>query len=196
MARVTVITPTWGLHRYRALLDRCIPSVRAQTFRDWTHLVVSDGPDPALRERLAGEGVTYLELPEHVEPHSWGASARNRGLQAARSPIVAYLDSDNAWRPDHLERLVNALERSSADFAYSRMCVLQTGQEIGADPPALGQIDTSLIAHRRSSTKKYGGWLVEPTYWIDWLFVQRWMNEGATWSFVPAVTVDYYLRGS
>lgn len=126
-----MITPTWGPQRHRVLLDRCIPSVKAQSFSDWEHVVVSDGPDPALR----GLCEQYLELEEHVEPHSWGASARNRGLRETKATYVAYLDSDNAYRPDHLSRLVDALDRSKADFAYSRMLVVQTGQEIGADLP-------------------------------------------------------------
>lgn len=185
-----MITPTWSPQRHQVLLDRCIPSIRDQTFSDWEHLVVSDGPDPALRIL----GAKYFELEEHVEPHSWGASARNRGLQETKARYVAYLDSDNAYRPDHLARLVDALDRSKADFAYSRMRVAQTGQEIGADPPVLGQIDTSLIMHRRSSLKKFGWWPVAPIYAIDWEFVSSWMTQGACWVFVPAVTVDYYLR--
>ena len=45
---VSVITPTW--QRHALLLDRCIPSVAAQDYPNVDHVVVSDGPDPALAE--------------------------------------------------------------------------------------------------------------------------------------------------
>lgn len=192
MAKVTVITPTWGSQRYQVLVSRCIASVRAQTLTDWEHIVVSDGPDPNLREFLEPVDVTYLELAEHVEPHSWGASARNLGLKHARSPYVAYLDSDNAFHPDHLQLLVEAIESAGTDFAYSRMRIAG-GQEIGAEPPVLGQIDTSLILHRRRGLRVFGGWPVEPYYAIDWKFIEGWLEKGARWTFVPKVTVDYYI---
>ena len=191
MPKVAVITPTWGSQRYQALVSRCIASVKAQTFTDWEHIVVSDGPDPYLREFLQPLGITYLEVAEHVEPHSWGASARNFGLSHTSATYVAYLDSDNAFRPDHLRLLVNALAKSRADFAYSRMQIVG-GQEIGAEPPVLGQIDSSLIFHRRAAVNRFGAWPVEPYYAIDWKFIEGWLSQGARWAFVPRVTVDYH----
>jgi len=188
---VSVITPTWGADRHRVLLDRCIPSVRMQAFTDWEHLVVSDGPDPQLRVLGNLPRLRYLELPEHVEPHSWGASARNLGLEHTEATYVAYLDSDNAFRPEHLEVLVDALETSSADFAFSRLQVVGA-QEIGSAPPAYGQIDTSLILHRRTAAERFGPWPVEHVHEVDWKFIARWIDQGATWTFVPKVTVDYY----
>jgi glycosyltransferase involved in cell wall biosynthesis len=188
---VAVVTPTWGPQRHVVLIERCIASVRAQTFTDWEHVIVSDGPDPALRSLGDIPGVRYFELPNHVEPHSWGANCRNHGARHTKAEYIAYLDSDNAFHPDHLELLVAALDAAGADFAYSRMRIVG-GQEIGADPPELGQIDTSLILHRRRGLKAFGIWPVEPYYAIDWKFIEGWIDKGARWAFVPTVTVDYH----
>jgi hypothetical protein len=91
--------------------------------------------------------------------------------------------------------LVAALEETGADFAYPKMAVHGRGEYvIGTDPPAFGQIDTSMIVHRRE--------LLDVATWrwypgiatIDWDLVSRWMADGATWVHVPAVTCDYYFQ--
>jgi glycosyltransferase involved in cell wall biosynthesis len=197
---VSVITPVWG--RHDLLLDRCVPSVQAQDHPAIEHVIVSDGPDPALRDKLAGQpGVRFAELPEHDPDAQWGHYARLHGIDLAKGEYITYLDSDNSWRagvpgqPGHVRILASALEESGAGFAYPLMAVHGRGDYvIGSNPPACGQIDTSMIMHRRSlldvaTWRWYPG---IPT--IDWDLVSRWMARGATWVRVPAVTCDYYFR--
>ena len=72
--KVSVITPTW--QRAELLTTRCIPSVAAQTVLV-EHVVVSDGPDPALKELLTDCDVVYAEVAEHAnDPCNYGARAR------------------------------------------------------------------------------------------------------------------------
>jgi len=186
---ISVITPTW--QRFALLTRRCIPSVRAQDYGGPVdHIIVSDGPDELL-SRLGG--VRFL--PEHVAALNRGIHARRYGVDLARGDLVAYIDDDNAWRPNHLELLVEALERSGADFAYSRALCTEPGGfrwTIGSDPPVHTQIDTSLIVHRRELLG-VANW--QPTSGpADWDLIERWMRAGATWVHVPVVTLDYYAR--
>lgn len=195
---ISVITPTW--RRADLLIDRCIPSVRAQTWRNVRHVVVSDGPDPQLAARLAAEcpDVVFAQLGEHLDgPVDYGSRARNRGLELADGD-VAYLDDDNAYQPKHLQALAEALERTGADFVYSRMHVhWQQDYQIGACPPAYGQIDTSLLMHRPGLPQRYGMWPVPgqidgDKHAPDWAVVASWLAGGASWTFVDEVTVDYW----
>ena len=81
MTTVSVVTPTW--QRRELLLERCIPSVRAQTHQPVEHLVISDGPDSELAALLAEHApeVTFLQLPEHLDGTvDYGSRARNHGL--------------------------------------------------------------------------------------------------------------------
>lgn len=188
---ISVITPTW--QRHELLLTRCIPSVAAQSV-PVEHVVVSDGPDPVLRELLAGVDVVYAEVAEHADdPCNYGARARNRGLEVATGDLIAYLDDDNAFRPEHVERLAAALEADSdRDFAYTQMFRHGLGDTIGGEPPIHGNLDSSVLMHRRDGPARFGLWPVPSPYEVDWVFVRTWLEAGAKWVFVPGVSVDYY----
>jgi glycosyltransferase involved in cell wall biosynthesis len=195
---VSVVTPTW--RRHDLLIGRCIASVGAQTHASVQHVVVSDGPDPELAARMAGLGdlVTFEELPEHDPAARWGHRARLRGLELAKGEYIAYLDDDNAFRPEHVARLAAALESDpGAGFAYSLIQMNGHGPAyiVGADPPFCGGIDTSAIMHRRAlletATWRDEGW--QET--VDWDLVARWMSAGVTWVFDGEITADYYFTG-
>ena len=192
-----MITPTWG--RHELLLDRCMPSVAAQTWPRIEHVIVSDGPDPGLRHLLRdalGPLVVFAELPEHDPRARWGHWARLRAAELATGEYICYLDDDNAFRPQHVERLAAALQaRPEAGFAYSQIQMNRDGQFyfVGADPPAYGQIDTSAIMHRRGLLET-ATWRDEGQVTIDWDLVERWLQAGVKWAHVPEVTADYYFR--
>jgi glycosyltransferase involved in cell wall biosynthesis len=188
---VSVVTPTW--QRHDALLGRCIPSVAAQEYGNVEHVVVSDGPDPVLAEALDGDGrVRYAEVPEHDPAARWGHWARLLGVDMATGDYIAYLDDDNSYRPEHLALVVAALEADpGAGFGYGSMILhCAGGAVIGGDRPAYGQIDTSMLVHRCS--------LLDVATWthslptIDWDLVERWMQAGVRWAWVPVVTADKY----
>lgn len=191
---ICVITPTW--QRHDLLLQRCMPSVATQTV-PVHHIICSDGPDPELRELLSTYPVTYVEATEHSnDDPNVGARARNDGLEKATEyDYIAYLDDDNSYRPEHIELLSTALqEHPEADFVYSRMFRHGLGDEIGSPPPSYGTIDSSVIMHRRDTHLKFGWWPVPSWYEVDWQLISNWLLGGASWFFVPVVTVDYYYH--
>jgi glycosyltransferase involved in cell wall biosynthesis len=188
---VSVVTPTW--QRHDVLLGRCIPSVAAQEYGNVEHIVISDGPDPVLAEALDGDGrVRYAEVPEHDLGARWGHWARLQGIDMAKGEYIAYLDDDNSFRPAHLRVAVAALEADpAAGFAYALMVLhCAGGMTIGEDPPRHGQIDTSMIVHRRGLLDVATWTQSYPT--IDWDLVYRWMTAGVRWARVPEVTADKY----
>ena len=87
------------------LLERCIPSVQQQGYPNVEHIVVSDGPDPVLRERLrqpwldGWKNLWYHELPAHpMDPHK-GVPCRLAGLELASGDYVTYCDDDDSSPP-------------------------------------------------------------------------------------------------
>lgn len=190
---VTVVTPTWG--RHDLLLGRCVPSVHGQSYRELEHVVVSDGPDAGLAMSLSEwPRVRYHELPDHDPVRHWGGPARRRGIEVARGQLIAYIDDDDAWRPDHVAVLVAALSAEpGAGFAFSRMMMHTTGGQlvrIGDGRLSHGRIATSMIVHRREllDIATWG----EPNPHEDWLLVDAWLSAGVSYASVDAETVDYY----
>jgi glycosyltransferase involved in cell wall biosynthesis len=189
-ARVTVVTPTIATRH--AKLEAAMASVQAQTFRDWVHLVIPDGPDPTLFTNDLRTRVVPLGRP-HRAMGNWN---RMLGGLLADTPLIAYLDDDNLWRPRHLEVLVGALENNpSAGFAYAQM-EYADGRVLGDETPAMYHIDTSMIVHRVEllDIANWGIPVSDP-YIMDGLLVERWIAAGITSIFVPEVTVDYPQKG-
>src|SRR4051812_27035882 len=108
---VSVITIFLDGERF---LAEAVDSLLAQTYADWELLLVddgsSDGSTAIARAYAAGrpERIRYLEHEGHA---NLGMSAsRNLGLQHARGEYVAFLDADDVYRPEKLERQVALLQ--------------------------------------------------------------------------------------
>jgi glycosyltransferase involved in cell wall biosynthesis len=110
-ALVATVVPTFNRP---GLLHAAVVSALAQTITDHVVVVVSDGApvdleleDPRL---FVLTGSRNTKLP---------AISRNLGMRITDSTYVALLDDDNSWYPDHLERSIEALERTGAAASYS-----------------------------------------------------------------------------
>ena len=105
MPTVSVVIPTY---QRRILVEDAVRSVLAQTYRDFELIVVDDGSADGTGEALAALG---SDLRYHWQPNRGVAAARNAGVGLARGSIVAFLDSDDRWFPDHLAVLTKTFAR-------------------------------------------------------------------------------------
>jgi glycosyltransferase involved in cell wall biosynthesis len=108
--RVSVVVPTYGR---LAFLPRALDSILAQTFDDLEVVVVDDGSPDGTAAFVAGHTDPRVRLVRH-ERNRGLAAARNTGVRAARAPFVAFLDDDDLWLPEKLERQVPLLEAGAA----------------------------------------------------------------------------------
>jgi len=105
MAAVSVIIPTYN----RAdKVARAVASVLHQTYTDYDLIVVDDGSRDGTRE-------TFSLFPSRVirlfhDENRGVSAARNTGILASRSPLVAFLDSDDYWLPEKLAAQVDFFE--------------------------------------------------------------------------------------
>jgi glycosyltransferase involved in cell wall biosynthesis len=98
---VSVITPAYNAADFVA---QTIESVRAQTFADWELVIVDDGSTDATTELIED----YRERDGRIrmlhQANAGPSAARNHGMRAARGAFFAFLDSDDTWDPEYLER--------------------------------------------------------------------------------------------
>lgn len=102
MAAVSVIIPTFNRAQKIA---RAVASVLYQTFADYEILVIDDGSEDATSKALA-PFLPHIQCITHSK--NLGVSAaRNTGIRASDSPLIAFLDSDDYWLPDKLATQVS-----------------------------------------------------------------------------------------
>jgi len=155
---VSVVLPTFNRAH---LVGRALESVEAQTFRDIEIVVVDDGSTDDTRGvvELFGRAAT-LPLTYIHQPNRGCAAARNRGLRVARGSFLGFLDSDDAWLPNAVESLVDALVRSDADFAYSPAIEsFADGSERVNHPVAAGHPEAFAEEHFQHTNLRNGAFM-------------------------------------
>jgi glycosyltransferase involved in cell wall biosynthesis len=114
---VSVITPVWNA---AATLAATVASVRAQAFPDWEMLLVDDGSTDG--SRALGRALAAADPRIRVlgwERNRGTAAARNEGIRAARGRFLAFLDADDLWYPEKLERQLAHMRRTGAPLVFS-----------------------------------------------------------------------------
>lgn len=106
--RVSVVIPT---HNRAAAVVRAVQSVLDQTFRPLEVIVVIDGSTDDTAEVLAANFGSFSWVRVIEQPNRGQAAARNAGVDAARGDWIAFLDDDDFWRSERLQRFMAALEQ-------------------------------------------------------------------------------------
>ncbi len=112
MSPVSVIIPTFNRAQE---VRRAISSVLSQTHRHYEIIVVDDGSTDGTGGRLASFG-RQIEYLAHSANEGVSA-ARNTGIEAARYPLLAFLDSDDYWLPEKLSVQVRFHEENPSAVA-------------------------------------------------------------------------------
>jgi glycosyltransferase involved in cell wall biosynthesis len=112
MPLVSVVVPT---HNRPEMLDEALASARMQTVTDCEIIVVSNGENPAMREKSEAIAAIY-NCRYFALPKGNVSAARNFGIEQANGEWIAFLDDDDLWLPTKLERQVAEAQRSGADM--------------------------------------------------------------------------------
>lgn len=113
--KISVIMPVYNVARF---LPECLESLRAQTFRDWSCLIVDDGSTDCSTEICRDCAARDTRFTVKRTDNRGASAARNTGLAWAGGDAVYFCDSDDLLHPDLLATLASALETAAADFSY------------------------------------------------------------------------------
>ena len=116
---VSIITPTYNCARFIA---RTLDSVQKQTYQNWEMIIVDDqskdNTKEIVEEYIKGDPRIKYHL---LEVNSGAAVARTMAMKLAQGSYMAFLDSDDVWTPDKLERQIRWMEENNYAFHALRM---------------------------------------------------------------------------
>ena len=113
---VSIIMPSYNTANYIAA---SIQSVLDQTYQNWELLLVddcsTDDTDAVVAPFLSDARIRYLKN----EQNSGAAISRNRALREAKGRWIAFLDSDDLWEPQKLEKQLTFMQEHDYHFSYT-----------------------------------------------------------------------------
>lgn len=122
MPKVSIITPC---HNSRKFISDTINSVLLQTFSDWEMLITDDCSTDNSVEIIE----TFVEKDNRIkliksDKNLGGAGARNLAIRQAQGKFIAFLDSDDIWEKEKLERQIIFMEKNNYAFSFSQYYIM------------------------------------------------------------------------
>lgn len=151
--KVSIIMPNYNCERF---INETINSVFAQTYTDWELLIVDDCSTDKSVEIIKG----YCEKDERVKlfvnaKNRGAAAARNKALREAKGKWIAFLDSDDLWIPQKLEKQIAFMQANRYKYSYTAY------EQISEDGNSLNKIvfGPKKITKRKTYRYCYAGCL-------------------------------------
>lgn len=115
---VSIIVP---VHNAGAYIEKTIETVKAQTYSQWELILVDDCSTDDSRQKIRSyvrENDGQIRLIEKT-CNEGVARARNTGIDAARGRYIAFLDADDLWNPDKLQKELAFMKEKQAAFVFT-----------------------------------------------------------------------------
>lgn len=127
---VSIITPTYNCGSYIA---ETIKSVLSQTYSNWEMIIVDDCSTDNTAEVVASFEDPRIRY-HRLENNSGAAVARTKAMELAKGSFMAFLDSDDLWTPDKLERQLKFMSDNGVAFSCTAY------DQIDKDSNPLGKV--------------------------------------------------------
>ena len=187
---VTIIIPTYNRVAY---LKLTLESILNQTFQNFEVIVIDDGTsnNDSLLLCQSFDKVKYIKISNSGSP----AKPRNIGIQNAKGKYIAFVDDDDLWLPNKLEKQVSVLEENPDYGLVHNYCQVIDGH--GALTSEItGRPGSPEVKHGDVSMRMMGNWtIMMPTPLVRKETVVRvgFFNEKIPGTFAD---VEYWIRTS
>ena len=130
MELVSIITPAYNSEKF---ISETINSVIAQTYQNWEMIIVDDCSTDGTSEIIASFQKKDSRIKYFCNATNKGvATSRNIALQKANGKWIAFLDSDDVWFPEKLEKQIVFMKKNNYHFSYTNYCEIdKKSKEIG-----------------------------------------------------------------
>ena len=112
---VSIIMPSYNTAKF---ISKTIESVLEQTYKNWELLIVDDCSTDNTDEIVSkydDDRIIYLKNKKN----SGAALTRNKAMRKAQGEWIAFLDSDDLWMPEKLERQIDFMKKNGYTFSYT-----------------------------------------------------------------------------
>src|SRR5436190_7900102 len=125
---VSIITPSYNSGKY---ISRTIDSVMNQTHHNWELIIVddcsTDNTQQIITDTFSDNRIKFYKLPKN----QGSGVARNFAIEKASGNYMAFLDSDDLWKPEKLEKQLAFMKANNLPFTFSFYeCIDETGNSL------------------------------------------------------------------
>ena len=127
---ISIITPSWNCGKF---LEETIKSIQSQTYLNWELLFQDDCSTDDTKEQVLRMAAQDTRIKYECNPQNSGAAVtRNYALKRAHGRWIAFLDSDDLWHPEKLEKQVSFMAENGYHFSYTEYVEMdEDGKETG-----------------------------------------------------------------
>lgn len=138
-ALVSIITPTFNSEKF---IVQTIRSVQDQTYTSWEMIIVDDCSSDKTASIVAESIAQDSRIKFYKLHHNSGAGiARNQAVTMATGKYIAFLDSDDLWKPEKLQKQIDFLQSNQQPFTFSFYeCIDENGKALGKRIEAPGKL--------------------------------------------------------
>jgi len=115
---VTVIIPMYNAEPF---IRQTIESALSQTYKNIEVIVMNDGSTDKSEENVLAIQQKDDRVRYFSKSNSGVSDTRNKAIELARGQYVAFLDADDVWKPDNLEKKVHVLQNTGRKWAFSNL---------------------------------------------------------------------------
>jgi len=148
--KVSIVMPAYNASKY---IGVTIDSVLKQSEPDWELIVVDDRSTDDTRDKVSAltDADPRIRLISLDRNFGGPAGPRNVGIRAAKSDLVAFLDSDDIWHPDKLKVQLGAVNDVPSTFICSTMTDFSDERRLRFEP--LAGANSDKVSYRRQSVR-------------------------------------------
>lgn len=202
--KVSVIMPTYNR---RNVIDKAIDSVLNQTFSNYELIICDDGSTDNTELFVKSKYEKFLNDDKivYIKQGNFGVSkARNTALENANGDLIAYLDSDNIWKPTYLEKMVSVFNEKDCNTAYCSIKVNDKDAFYGKQQFIRNEeydrkkllnanfIDLNVFMHKKVLYYQMGGFNETLSSMVDWDLILRYTRFNEPYHLKETL-VEYYL---
>lgn len=125
---ISIITPVYNAEKF---IHLTVNSILSQTYKNWELWLINDcsqDNSSQIIDQFSEEDSRINVI--HFEVNKGAAEARNEGLRRARGNFIAFIDSDDVWHPEKLEKQLQFMQVNQYEFTYTNIALVDEDGQI------------------------------------------------------------------